>query len=327
MRTLTSKLITSIVNSDDGTRNYEVTRTLEGVEGDKAIVLTLYPSYSGQDLFRMDSTALHMTNHLMNDLQISTVKVINLFSKYLNIPVQDRRKIASPEKLCGYIHDEMESRYVFGDIKGRTLRDYYEKYMREYSLEVVLSKVEIVRLFLYYYPYPECSREKATSLKVAKHWKAAELAEDLRVSWGYDYSVSTCNKVLKEFYHLSVPLASVQPLKKRSQRNVAVLEWAFVEAERKGRRLKNYLPRYKFVCNTHAYQKPLIILSYSEADCVLLDEWVMEVERAVKTLIEDWGIRHVLRIILQLFFFAVRFAVKREEKFRQTLYFATIDLA
>ena len=81
MKTYSSKLMTTIINSDDGTHNYEVTRTLEDVEGDKAIVLMLYPSFSGQDLFQMDSTAMHMTNHLMNDLQISSVKVINLFSK------------------------------------------------------------------------------------------------------------------------------------------------------------------------------------------------------------------------------------------------------
>ncbi len=61
MKTYTSKLTTTIENSDDGLHNYSVARTLEGIEGDKAIVLTLYPSFSGQDLFRMDSTAMHMT--------------------------------------------------------------------------------------------------------------------------------------------------------------------------------------------------------------------------------------------------------------------------
>ncbi len=117
MKTYTSKLTTTIENSDDGLHNYSVTRTLEGIEGDKAIVLTLYPSFSGQDLFRMDSTAMHMTNHLMNDLQISSVKVINLFSKIVKGSKMSCRGAEVDEENLKYIENLMKQKdfeeYIF----------------------------------------------------------------------------------------------------------------------------------------------------------------------------------------------------------------------
>ena len=117
MKTYTSKLTTTIINSDDGTHNYEVIRTLEDVEGDKAIVLMLYPSFSGQDLFRMDSTAMHMTNHLMNDLQISSVKVINLFSKIVKGSKMSCRDAVVDEENLTYIENLMKQddfeEYIF----------------------------------------------------------------------------------------------------------------------------------------------------------------------------------------------------------------------
>ena len=117
MKTYSSKLMTTIINSDDGTHNYEVTRTLEDVEGDKAIVLMLYPSFSGQDLFRMDSTAMHMTNHLMNDLQISSVKVINLFSKIVKGSKMSCRDAVVDEENLTYIENLMKQddfeEYIF----------------------------------------------------------------------------------------------------------------------------------------------------------------------------------------------------------------------
>lgn len=117
MKTYTSKLTTTIINSDDGTHNYEVIRTLEDIEGDKAIVLMLYPSFSGQDLFRMDSTAMHMTNHLMKDLQISSVKVINLFSKIVKGSKMSCRDAVVDEENLAYIENIMKQddfeEYIF----------------------------------------------------------------------------------------------------------------------------------------------------------------------------------------------------------------------
>ena len=151
MRTLTSKLITSIVNSDDGTRNYEVTRTLEGVEGDKAIVLTLYPSYSGQDLFRMDSTALHMTNHLMNDLQISTVKVINLFSKLVKGSKMSCRGAEVDEENLKYIENLMKQKdfeeYIFIIAWGSSLTT---------CKAAISAKQRILKMYVELHPTGRC---------------------------------------------------------------------------------------------------------------------------------------------------------------------------
>ena len=51
-----------------------------------------------------------------------------------------------------------------------------------------------------------------------------------------------------------------------------------------------------------------------------------DVKESISKMIEDMLWRACPLIIIKCYFFAVRFAVKREEKYRQTLYLATIDL-
>lgn len=73
-------LKTSVVCNDEGTHCYSITREFVGKEGDCAILLTLYPSYSANDSFRLDSTAFHFLGH-MEELGLSKVVFVNLFSK------------------------------------------------------------------------------------------------------------------------------------------------------------------------------------------------------------------------------------------------------
>ena len=73
-------LKTSVVCNDDGTHCYCIERELVGQVGQTAILLTLYPSYSANDNFRLDSTAFHFLGH-MEELGLNKVVTVNLFSK------------------------------------------------------------------------------------------------------------------------------------------------------------------------------------------------------------------------------------------------------
>ncbi len=73
-------LKTTMDCNDEGTHCYSITREFVGKEGNSAILLTLYPSYSANDSFRLDSTAFHFLGH-MEELGLSKVVFINLFSK------------------------------------------------------------------------------------------------------------------------------------------------------------------------------------------------------------------------------------------------------
>lgn len=57
-------LKTTMDCNDDGTHCYSITREFVGKEGNSAILLTLYPSYSVNDSFRLDSTAFHFLGHM-----------------------------------------------------------------------------------------------------------------------------------------------------------------------------------------------------------------------------------------------------------------------
>ena len=151
MKTYTSKLTTTIINSDDGTHNYEVIRTLEDVEGDKAIVLMLYPSFSGQDLFQMDSTAMHMTNHLMKDLQISSVKVINLFSKIVKGSKMSCRDAVVDEENLAYIENIMKQddfeEYIFIVAWGNSMTK---------NKAAITAKQRILEMYTQLHPTAKC---------------------------------------------------------------------------------------------------------------------------------------------------------------------------
>ena len=101
-----STLKTTIINSDDGLHNFEIIRTIDGMEGKTAILVTLYPSFSGGNVLKLDSTALHLYNH-MEDLGISKVRIINLFSKIVRGTKLSCRGLEVDEKNLDYIEKVM----------------------------------------------------------------------------------------------------------------------------------------------------------------------------------------------------------------------------
>lgn len=70
---------TEIVCSADGKHTYEVIKKLEGVEGEKACLISLYPTRSKINIFSCDSTLNHIVSH-MGSMNLSELRIINLFS-------------------------------------------------------------------------------------------------------------------------------------------------------------------------------------------------------------------------------------------------------
>lgn len=70
---------TEIVCSADGKHTYEVIKKLEGVEGEKACLISLYPTRSKINIYACDSTLNHIVSH-MGSMNLSELRIINLFS-------------------------------------------------------------------------------------------------------------------------------------------------------------------------------------------------------------------------------------------------------
>ncbi len=80
MKTTISNIKTTLVTSDDGVYTYSITKTLEDVEGDKAIIVLLYPTRTKENINGNDTTVSHLIAH-MRDMNLSEITIINLFSK------------------------------------------------------------------------------------------------------------------------------------------------------------------------------------------------------------------------------------------------------
>ena len=146
MKKFTSTLVTTMVNSDDGLYNYEVVRTLQNVRGDKALLLTLYPSFSGADIFKLDTTTLHLLNH-MKDLNLSSVRIINLFSKIVKGAKLSCRNLTVDEENLKYIEGVMKEKdfesYIFIVAWGSSMAT---------SKAANQTKERIIKMFREYHP-------------------------------------------------------------------------------------------------------------------------------------------------------------------------------
>lgn len=71
---------TSLVSSPDDTHTYEVTKKLSNAEGDKAIVILLYPTRNKNNIYADDNTLNYLVNHML-ELNLNEIKIVNLFSK------------------------------------------------------------------------------------------------------------------------------------------------------------------------------------------------------------------------------------------------------
>lgn len=71
-------LVDTVVTFDTD-HTYEICKTYGDNKKEKLIVIGMYPTISGNLVNRFDSTLLHLNNHL-DDMNISEIRVLNLFS-------------------------------------------------------------------------------------------------------------------------------------------------------------------------------------------------------------------------------------------------------
>ena len=86
MESKKEQLITEVVYQ--GNHTYEIKKTIDGFKGDKAILIGLYPTVDGDNITKIDSTQLHLINHM----------------KELGLKVNPDRKICNNDLLyqCKY---------------------------------------------------------------------------------------------------------------------------------------------------------------------------------------------------------------------------------
>ena len=79
MKTIKATITTELITSDDGKHTYEVIKRLEGVDGEKGCLISLYPTRNEINIFSSDSTLNHLVSH-MQEMGLCELRIINLFS-------------------------------------------------------------------------------------------------------------------------------------------------------------------------------------------------------------------------------------------------------
>lgn len=105
MKTTISNIKTTLVTSDDGVYTYSITKTLEDVEGDKAIIVLLYPTRTKENINGNDTTVSHLIAH-MQDINLSEITIINLFSKVVKSKLS-AKGLTIDESNMQYIENEI----------------------------------------------------------------------------------------------------------------------------------------------------------------------------------------------------------------------------
>lgn len=80
---------TDIITSEDGKKTFEVTKRLNGVEGDNGIIVLLYLTRTRDNIFSEDDTLNYLVSH-MQELHLKELKIINLFSKVVSGKMSSR---------------------------------------------------------------------------------------------------------------------------------------------------------------------------------------------------------------------------------------------
>ncbi len=136
---------TEIVCSADGKHTYEVIKRLEGIEGEKGCLISLYPTRDKTNIFSCDSTLNHLVSH-MQELGLSELRIINLFSivvdgklsaKGLQVDVDNLQYIES------IMSDKSFAEYKFIIAWGNSMAT---------SFACQRTKAEVLNIFKKYHP-------------------------------------------------------------------------------------------------------------------------------------------------------------------------------
>lgn len=136
---------TEIVCSPDGKHTYEVIKRLEGIEGEKGCLVSLYPTRDKTNIFASDSTLNHLVSH-MQEMGLCELRIINLFSK-----VVDGKLSAK-----GLQVDVDNLQYIESIMSDKSFDEY--RFILAYGNSMATSfacqrtKAEILNIFKKYHP-------------------------------------------------------------------------------------------------------------------------------------------------------------------------------
>ena len=145
MKTIKATITTELITSDDGKHTYEVIKRLEGVDGEKGCLISLYPTRNETNIFSSDSTLNHLVSH-MQEMGLCELRIINLFSmvvdgklsaKGLQVDVDNLQYIES------IMSDKSFESYKFIIAWGNSMAT---------SFACQRTKAEILNIFKKYHP-------------------------------------------------------------------------------------------------------------------------------------------------------------------------------
>lgn len=108
-------MITRIVTSENGEKTFSYTKELQGVDGDRAILIMLYPTRNTDNYHVEDSTSMHIQDH-MRELGLSSYTVVNLFGAVTKSRLSVRGLVEDEENLI-YIKEQVLSKISGDDTK------------------------------------------------------------------------------------------------------------------------------------------------------------------------------------------------------------------
>ena len=106
---VSSTVETEITTSTDGKNTYEIKKTFKNREGDKAIVILLYPTKNADNIAADDNTTQHIVSHI-NDLNLSELRIINLFSKVVTGGKMSYKRLQPDDDNLAYIESIMSKK-------------------------------------------------------------------------------------------------------------------------------------------------------------------------------------------------------------------------
>lgn len=156
MKNITHKVCveTELICSEDGENTYEVIKRLKGVEGDTGIIVMLFPTKNGDNIYSDDNTTNFLISH-MKDLGLNEIRIINLFSKVSNSRVSARGlqvdtdnmdfvenivfadKDLSKYKFIVAWGNSMESSKAVNESKRQIINMYHEKLPKGKVMQIV----------------------------------------------------------------------------------------------------------------------------------------------------------------------------------------------
>lgn len=172
---------TEIVCSDDGLNTFSVTKRLSNLDGEKGVIVLLYPTRNKDNLYAEDNTLNHLVSH-MKELGLNELTIINLFSTVVEGKLSARGLQVDTDNLK--FIDELMSKENVG----------FDKFIIAWgssmstSFACQRSKSELLNLFRKHFPKGKAYQLMTTDL-------------DLRVEYAHPLFLGIRGK--NEFWSLS----------------------------------------------------------------------------------------------------------------------------